>query len=127
MNETLSSGRIFCFKVIHVFLPFHRECVLLFCIARLAAGDNVVLGGSAAAGQGDDVIHGQLFKPDFFVTVIACTGTGFLLPPAGLAQGAGLVSFSTDRVLVRTADGEIIITHGYASSPSRICLAWPTR
>ncbi len=123
-----SSGRFFpVVEIFHVFIPFHRQSVFLFSIARLAAGDKVVLGGSAAAGQGDDVIHGQAFKCDFPITVIAFTGTGFLLPPASLAQGAGLVSFSPDRVFVRAADGEIIITHRYTSSPSRICLARPTR
>jgi len=117
----------FCFQAIHVLLPFHRECVLFFCIACLAAGDKVVFSGTAATGQGDDMVHGQIFKADLFVTVITCSRAGFLLPPAGFTQGPGLVSFRLDTIFVRAADGEVIITHGYTSSPSRICLALPTR
>ena len=66
-------------------------------IAGETGGDDVAFGGGAAAGHGDDVVHGELVGREVFVAVVAFAFGGELgLPPGRGAEGAGAFAFAAD-------------------------------
>ena len=55
--------------------------MLLFVVAGFAGRDEIAFGASAAANQGNDVVHGQLGGFEFSLAVIADACGPFSLPP----------------------------------------------
>lgn len=66
----------------------------LVTVAGFAAGNAVFLGAFAAAGNGNEVIHGHLGGRKLGPAVMTYAGPDLLFPPLRLAKLAGLGLFS---------------------------------
>lgn len=58
------------FHFLQIFLPFQGQHALFSVIALFTGGDEIILGALAAAGQRDNMIHGNVFVGNFFITII---------------------------------------------------------
>ena len=81
---------------------------MLGCITLLAAGDQVSLGGTTSPGQGDHMVHGEIFDADPATAVMTDAGSCFLLPPAAFAQGSGLVALCPDEGVINPEAEHVI-------------------
>ena len=50
----------FLVELLEVLFPFHGKQMFFGVVAFFAAGRHIALGAFAAAGNGHDVIHGQI-------------------------------------------------------------------
>jgi len=91
---------------LQIFFPFQGQHVLFLIIADLAARDQIIPGAAPAAGQRDQVIHGQFLEGYRLLTIITFTSGGLLLPPAALAHFPGLSPLRPDLVLVHPVKTE---------------------
>src|SRR6266567_820332 len=86
----------FTFHRFEVFLPFHREEVLFPAVALLAGRHHVPTAALAAAGDRDDVVHGELGGGKGAAAPVADSFGEPVLPPARPAQLPGLILFPFD-------------------------------
>ena len=82
--------------VFQVLLPFHREKMFFGVVAFLAGCNDVAFGTSAAAGYGNDMVHGQFFGRRGAPAVMADPFGTSSLPPLGIAQLPGLAALFVD-------------------------------
>ena len=92
-------------KALKVVFPLHGQELLFRVVAFLAAGDHVALGGPAAAGDRDDVVHGELAWREPAAAVMTYTLGQATFPPLRSPQLAGLVAFPLEIVFLKV-DGE---------------------
>ena len=79
-------------KFFKVLFPFHGEQLFFGVVAFLAAGRHIAFGAFTAAGNGHDVVHGQIFGRKRPAAVMANPLGQAALPPLRFAQRTGLVT-----------------------------------
>mgnify|MGYP007027637156 CR=1 FL=1 len=111
-------------QTLHILFPFQGKHRLFFFIAILTAGNEVILGAAASTGQGEEVVHGQIFERDFSSTEMTLAGSGPLLPPATFPELSGLILFPAQFRLINTVKLKEV-TH--IIFPRSLALASPIR
>ena len=70
-----------------------RSQIFFVVVALFAARDNVSAGGLPAADDRNDMVHGQFFRRELFLAIIANPGGELLLPPGRGAHFSGFCPF----------------------------------
>ena len=76
-----------------IIFPLHRQELFFHIVARFTARNHVSPGAFAAAGNRNDVIHGQLFGRRRAPAVITFTLCHLAFPPLGFPEFPGLAAF----------------------------------
>ena len=91
-----------CFvKLLQILIPFHGQQLFFGIVAFFAARDHVPPGALPSAGDGHDVIHGQLPGRGGSSAVTANPFCQAALPPLRFAQLPGFAAFPLQIVCIQ--------------------------
>ena len=76
--------------------PFNGKKLFFCIVAFLASGDHVSFGGSAATGDGHNMVHGQFLGRRRTPAVVADAFGAATFPPLGVPEFSGLAALPFD-------------------------------
>ena len=81
-------------ELFEIVFPFNGQELFFFGVARLAARHNISLGAFPAAGNRDDMIHGEFFGRRRALAVMALPFCHPAFPPLGPSELPGFAAFA---------------------------------